>query len=82
MIYLPLFYGRPAEFCRITPFRVQWWLTLGCKCTPTLIHRGGQKTLHTTGLEGSVAPLKCDFTRPSQRIICFAFLPVSFIEAC
>jgi len=35
------------------------WLTLGCKCTGTLKQHGGLKTLHISGLEGSVAPLKC-----------------------
>ena len=38
------------KFCKVAPFRVQGWLTLGCKCTRTLQHRGGQKTLHTSGL--------------------------------
>jgi len=47
------------KFCNVTLFYVQGWLTLGCKCTRTLKHRGGQKTLHTSGMEGSVAPLKC-----------------------
>ena len=34
------------KFCKATPFRVQRWLMLGCKCTRTLKHRRGQKTLH------------------------------------
>jgi len=59
------------KFCKVTPFRVHRWLTLGCKCTRTFKHRGGQKTLHTSGLEGSVAlaPLKCYFNMPRQRIM-------------
>ena len=47
------------KFCKVTPFCVQGWLTLGRKCTRTLKHRRGQKTLHISGLEESVAPLKC-----------------------
>jgi len=57
------------------------WLTLGCKCTRTLKHRRDQETFCTLGLEVSVAPLKCRFVRLSQSLLCFAFLPVSFIEA-
>ena len=66
------------------------WFALGCKCTRTLKHRRGQKTPHTWGLEGSVAPLKCHFSRPSKelhvlrscsfRITRFAFLLVSCIH--
>jgi len=56
------------------------WLTLGCECICTLKHCRGQTALHTSGLEGSVACLKCHFVRPSQIIICFAFLPISFIQ--
>jgi len=45
---------------------------LGCKCIHTLKHHGNQKTLRTSGLEVSVAPLKCHFIRPSQRnMFCF-----------
>ena len=31
---------------------------VGCKCTHHLKHRGGQKTLHTSGLEANVAHVK------------------------
>jgi len=73
MICLPLLCGRPEVFqgdssfkvLQVTPFRVQGDLTLGCKCTCTLKHRKGQKTLHTLGLEASIATLKCHFVRPS-----------------
>jgi len=57
------------KFCKVTPFRVQGWLTLGCKCTRTFKHRRGQKTLHTSGLEGSAAPLQCHFIRLNHRIM-------------
>ena len=67
------------KFCKVTPFRVQGWLTLGCKCTHTLKQRRHQKTLHTSGLEGSVALLKCHLDQVKE--LCFAFLPVYFIEA-
>ena len=89
MIYLPLLCRRLEVLQGDYSFDVLQgyalpcpkWLTLGFKCTCTLKHRRGEKTLHASGLEGSVAPLKCHFVRPSQRIICSAFLPVSFIEA-
>jgi len=47
------------KFCKVTSFRVHGWLTLGCKCTRTLRHRNGQKTLQASGLARSVASLKC-----------------------
>jgi len=47
------------KFCKVTHFRIQGWPTLGCKCTRTSKHRRGQKTLHISGLERNVAPLKC-----------------------
>jgi len=86
MIYLSLHCGRPEVLQGDSSFEVLQgyalacprWLTLGCKCTRTLKHGRGQETPHTSGLEGSVAPLKCHFVRPSQRVICFTFLLVSF----
>ena len=66
------------KFCTVTPFRVQGWLTLVCKCTRTFKHRRDQKTLHTSGLEGSVAPLKCHLDQVKE--LRSAFLPVLFIE--
>ena len=82
MIYLPLLCGRPEvlqgdysfEVLQGYAFLCPGWLTLACKCTRTLKQRSGQKTLYTSALEGSVAPLKCHLDL-SQRIICFAFLP-------
>jgi len=80
------FFAEDLKFCKVTihlklwnvtPFRVQEWLTLGCKCSRTLKHRRGQKTLHTLGLDGSVAALKYNLDQVKQ--LCFAFLPVSFI---
>ena len=79
MIYLPLLCGRP-EVLQCYAFPCPRWLTLDCKCTRTSKHRWNQETFHTSGLEGSIASLKCHVVTPSQRIICFAFLPVSFIE--
>jgi len=35
-----------------------------------------QKTLHTSGLEGSVAPMKYHLDQVKE--LCFALLPVSF----
>jgi len=67
MIYLPLLCGRPEILQGDSSFEVLQdyalpcprRLTLGCTCTCTSKkHRGGQKTLHTSDLEGSVAPLK------------------------
>jgi len=63
------FFAGDLKFCKVTPFHIQGWLTLGCKCTCTLKQRIDQKTLHTSGLERSVAPLKCHFVTPCQRII-------------
>ena len=57
------------KFCKIAPFRIQRWLTLVCKCTRTLKHRRGQKTLHTSGLEGSVAPLKCHIDQAKELFV-------------
>ena len=87
MIYLPLLWERPEVLKDDYSFEVLQddalpcprWLTLGCKCTRTFKDCGSQKILHTSGLERSVAPLKCHFIRPSQRIICFAFLPGSVV---
>ena len=86
------FFTGGLKFSKVTSFEVLQgcalpcprWLTLGCKCTRASKHRRGQKALHTSGLEGSVWPLKCHFIRPTQRIqriICSGSLPVSFIEA-
>jgi len=57
MIYLPLLCGRPEGLQGDYSFEVlqgcalpcPWWLTLGCKCTGTLKHRRGQKTLSCLG---------------------------------
>jgi len=35
------------------------------------------ENFHTSGLEESVALMKFQFVRPSQRMICFVFLPIS-----
>jgi len=88
MIYLPLLCGMPEvlqgdylfEVLQGYPLPCPRWLTLICKCTHILKHCRGKKTFRTTDIEESVAPLKCHFAVPSQRIICFAFLPVSIIE--
>jgi len=85
MIYLPLLWERPEVLKDDYSFEVLQgdalpcprWLTLGCKCTRTSKDCGSQIILHTSGLKRSVAPLKCHFIRPSQIIICFAFLPGS-----
>jgi len=42
------------KFCKVIPFCVQRWLTLGCKYTCTLKDRRDEKTLHTLGLEGAL----------------------------
>jgi len=56
MIYLPLLCRRP-EVLQGYALPCPRWLTLGCKCSLTFKRRRGQKSLYTSGLEGSVAPL-------------------------
>ena len=57
-IYLPLLCGRPEVLQRDSTFEILQCYNTNCKCTRTLKHRWDQKTLHTSGLEGSPAPQK------------------------
>ena len=55
------FFTGNLKLCKVTPFRVQGRLTLGCTCTRTLKHRGDQKTLRTSGLFAHSHCLACAY---------------------
>jgi len=64
MIYLPLICGRIEVLQGYSP-PCPRRLTLGCTRTRILKYLRGHETIHTSSLQGSVAPLKCHFVRPS-----------------
>ena len=67
----------PLKFYKVTPFRVQDDSRWVVNALSLWKHRRGQKTLHTSGSEGSVAPLKYHFVwffRPTQKDMFFSFI--------
>ena len=90
MIYLSFTCGRPVVLQRDSSFDVLQgyalpslrWLTLRCKCAPTLKHRRGQKTLHTSRLEGSAAPLKVILLDQAKQLDVLRSFPFPLSRHC